>query len=192
MRFGLLLLVLLSISTPARAEWQVKPFLGVTFGGGMTLVDLEQSAGKPNVALGVSTALLGEIFGVEADLGHAPGFFQSGNADLVLRSSVTTLTGNAIVAMPRRMTEYTLRPYFVGGMGRVWASTATALGGLPFSVNLTAIDLGAGVTGFISRRVGVSWDVRHFRTIGGRDEGFSVGPEQLSFWRANMALAIRY
>jgi hypothetical protein len=47
-----------------------------------------------------------------------------------------------------------------------------------------------GVTGFLSDRFGVSWDVRRFRSVGGQDPG-SDGP-RLSFWRANMALAIRY
>ncbi len=57
-------------------------------------------------------------------------------------------------------------------------------------VRLPAIDLGGGVTGFLSDRIGVSWDVRHFRSVGGKTRGLSFGREQLSFWRANMALVI--
>jgi hypothetical protein len=55
------------------------------------------------------------------------------------------------------------------------------------------MDIGGGATGFLSDRLGVSWELRHFRTIGrGGLSGTSVGPEQLAFWRATMAIAIRY
>ena len=59
---------------------------------------------------------------------------------------------------------------------------------------LPAVDLGGGATGFLSDRVGLSWDVRRFRSIGGRSEGrgVSFGRQRLSFWRATMAVAIRY
>ena len=33
------------------------------------------------------------------------------------QSAVTTLTGNVVVALPRRMAGYGLRPYFSGGAG---------------------------------------------------------------------------
>ena len=65
---------------------------------------------------------------------------------------------------------------------------------LSVSSSLAAWDMGVGVTGFLSDRFGVSWDVRYFRSVGGKDQGvgLSTGLEQVSFWRANMALAIRY
>ena len=118
MRVGPAALALLLCSpAPALADWQLKPFFGATFDGGTTLVDLEHAAGKPNVAIGVSGVLLGETLGVEADLGYGPGFFQSGPQHLVVRSSVTTVTGNIVVAVPRRLTVYTLRPYVRRGRG---------------------------------------------------------------------------
>ncbi len=48
----------------------------MTFGGKTTFFDLEQAAGNPNLVLGFNGVLLGELFGVEADLGYAPGFFR--------------------------------------------------------------------------------------------------------------------
>ena len=56
---------------------------------------------------------------------------------------------------------------------------------------LGTVDFGGGVTGFLSNRVGVSWDLRYFRSFGGDSRGFSIGNEQLSYWRAMMAVAIR-
>jgi len=68
----------------------------------------------------------------------------------------------------------------------------TTLNVLQVSERLRAMDLGAGVTGFVTRRIGVSWDVRYFRSIDRTiQKGFSLGSEQLSFWRASMAVAIR-
>jgi len=66
-------------------------------------------------------------------------------------------------------------------------------GGLPVQSSLAAIDVGGGVTGFLSDRFGVSWEVRHFGSVGGKQPSEnSLGAEQLSFWRADMALVIRF
>src|SRR5262245_52892756 len=99
-------------SRRASAEWQVKPFIGATYGGHSTFLQvgpnsLTPNPNHPHLAYGVSGLWLGEIFGFEADFGHTPGFFQHRTAPLVKDSGVYTLTGNVIVAMPRRRTEYT-------------------------------------------------------------------------------------
>ena len=193
MRIAVLTLTLLLFRpAPARAEWQLRPFLGVTFGGRTTFFDLERAAGDPNLVIGFNSVLLGELIGIDADLGYAPGFFQSGGQHLVSRSSVTTLTGNVVIALPRHLTEFTLRPYFVGGAGLVRARINDPSKVLSVSSTLPAVDLGGGVTGFLTDRIGVSWDVRHFRSFGGQTRNLSFGREQLSFWRANMALVFRY
>jgi hypothetical protein len=175
----------------AAAEWQIKPFVGLKFGGDTTLFDLDDAAGDTHVAFGLSGLLLGEVFGVEADVARVPGFFKGG--ELVLDGSVTTLTGNVVVALPRRIAEYGLRPYFVLGSGLVAASVEDNLQALPVAVKLAVFDVGGGATGFLTSRAGVSWDIRWFRSVGGKSgTGNSIGPEQISFWRASMALAIRY
>ena len=201
MRTGLLSLALLLGGTPqASAEWQVKPFVGPTFGGSTTFVHPADAAGRPHAALGITGVLLGDVLGVEADVGYVRGFFGDrdvivGKSAPVVASSAVTLTGNVVVALPRRMAQYTLRPYFVGGAGLIRARIDPGVGGegLQVASTLPGVDLGGGVTGFLSRRVGLGWDVRHFRSVGtGEERGQSFGPEQLSFWRASMAVAIRY
>lgn len=193
MRIAVLALTLLLFRpAPARAEWQLRPFLGVTFGGRTTFFAVEPAAGDPNLVIGFNSVLLGELLGIDADVGYAPGFFQSGGQHLFTRSSVTTLTGNVVIALPRHLTEFTLRPYFVGGAGVMQASINDPSKVLSVSSTLPAVDLGGGVTGFLSDRIGVSWDVRHFRSFGGTARNLSFGREQLSFWRANMALVFRY
>ena len=174
------------------AEWQVKPFLGIVFGGSTTFVDVDDAVGGPNVTFGASAVYLGDVLGVEADFGHAPGLFQ-GDGRLVQESSVTTLSGSVVAALPRGLTEYALRPYVAGGAGMIHVRINHQLGVLQVSSTLPAFHVGGGVTGFLTNRFGLSWDVRYFRSFGGRaGGGVSFGAEQLSFWRGLMALAIRY
>jgi hypothetical protein len=199
--WGLTIALWLLSSAPAAAEWQVRPFIGFTFGGATTFVDPEKAIETQNVVFGVSGGWIGEIFGIEADFGRAPGFFQTDDpvADGGVRvevptSAVTTLTGNVVIALPRRMAGYGLRPYFSGGAGLMHVDTVGPLQILDVHRTLPALSFGGGVTGFLTNRIGLNWDVRRLNTLRGEGEtlGNSVGREQLSFWRATMAVALRY
>jgi hypothetical protein len=182
---------------PAAAEWQIRPFIGFTFAGETTYFDPEKAIGTQNAVFGASGGWLGEIFGLEVDFGRAPGFFQTDSAppDVKLHTSaVTTLTGNVVIALPARMAGYGLRPYFSGGAGLMHIDTVTQLTIFDLHRTLPTLSLGGGVTGFLSNNVGLNWDVRRLSTIRGEGEtlGNSLGREQLSFWRATMAVALRY
>jgi hypothetical protein len=181
--------VLLSSGAEA-AEKQLKPFIAVTFGGGTTFV-LEEGARKPNAAIGIGAAMLWDLVGFDVDVAHAPGFFESGDQRLVLASAVTTVTGSVIVTLPRRMTEYSLRPYFVGGAGLMRVRIGDVLEAFKVRATLPAIDIGGGATGFVSDTWGLCWDVRYFRGARREAKGLSIGPERLSFWRASMAVVLR-
>ena len=191
---GLAMAGVLAAQPAGAAEKQIRPFFGATLGGDTTFVDLENASGKPHVVVGVNAVILGDVLGAEVDLGHSPGFFQAGSKHLILQSRVTTLTGNIVLSLPRRLTEYTLRPYLVAGGGGLRSQIDDYFGVFQVADVLAVADIGGGVTGFITNRVGLCWDVRHFGTIGGKpgDRGVSIGAEQLSFWRASMGLAIRY
>jgi len=191
---SLAIALLLFAPAPATAEWQIRPFIGFTFGGTTTFVDLEQATGEQKAVIGISGGWLGEIFGFEGDFGLSPGFFQTAEKDLLLESGVRALTGNVVVAMPRRMTEYGLRPYFVGGAGLIHVKILGRFEAVEVNRTLPAMNIGGGVTGFLTQRIGLNWDVRRFSTMRGEGEtvGNSFGNEQLSFWRATMAVAVRY
>ena len=105
--------LLLIAARASAADRQIRPFVGATFGGGTTFVDPEEAIGKPHLAIGVSAVFLGEILGTEIDVFDAPGFFESGDRNLVHVSHVATFSGNLVLAAPRRLTEYFLRPYIV-------------------------------------------------------------------------------
>lgn len=192
---ALVCMALLTAPAAAAAEFQVKPFAGLTFGAQTTLVDPASGSESRHVAIGVSAVYLGEIFGIEAEASQVPKFFQRGDADLALRSVVNTLTGSVVVAMPRKWSGYSLRPYAVAGFGLLYARTESARQGvLDVTSNMGAMTLGGGVTGFVSDRIGLGWDLRYFRrVIGGPDRttGLVFGDPELSFWRASMAIVVR-
>jgi hypothetical protein len=186
-------LLLLSARIEA-ADRQIRPFVGATFGGGTTFVDPELVAGKVNLLVGASAVFLGEMFGAEIDVADAPGFFESGDRSLVRGSRVTTVSGNVVVAAPHRLTEYSLRPYLVGGGGLMRVRTTTLFNVFDVSTVMPALDVGVGVVGFLTNRTGVCWEVRRFQSVGNNtgNLGVSFGEGHLSFWRATVAVAIRY
>ena len=95
--------------------------------------------------------------------------------------------------------DNTLRAYLVAGAGimRLRSDPNPTLPAVAIKDTLAAIDVGGGATGFFNERVGVGWDLRYFRSIGGEttdDPTITTDglAKQLSFWRANMALVLRY
>lgn len=194
----MLVAVALCAARPASAEWHIKPFGGLTFGGDTTFVDWDFGAGSRKFAFGASAAWEGNVFGLEADLGRTPGYFDGDGGpqdrDLILSSRVTTFTGNLIVGVPKSIARYTLRPYFVVGAGVAQVTFDDDLQTLPLSKALTTMDLGGGVTGMLTDQVGLNWDVRYFRTLrapAGTEAETLGRPARLSFWRATMGLTIR-
>jgi hypothetical protein len=192
-RLGVLALagILLSSASASAQEWQIKPFAGLTFGGGTTLfVDLEEASDDTHLVLGGSVTLIGEVLGIEGDFGYVPGFL--GGDVLTVSSAVTTLTGNVVIALPRRMTEYTLRPYVVGGAGLMRVRGDDLAGAFIVTRHFVTMDVGGGVTGFLSDSIGLNWDLRYFRNVtGGPPEGTSLRSPRVSFWRLTMGVVVR-
>lgn len=181
-------------ASPASADWLLTPFLGTAFAGETTLADLDLGAGQTKMTIGASFALLSDgVLGVEADVGHSPGFFQGDDeAALVLNSRVTTIMGSVVVAVPLSVTRESLRPYFVAGMGLLQARSADVVGLLSLERNLAALSLGGGAIGFVAPDTGLRFDVRYVRALG-EDAGLfaRAGVARLSFWRASVGVAIR-
>lgn len=187
----LMLLAVLLPSGASAAEWQLRPFAGVKFGGDTTFVDLDEAIGRPRLTFGGNVLLLGEVFGVEVDVGYTPNSF-NGDRGLILKSHTSTLMGSAVVALPRHISRYTLRPYAVGGAGLVRVSFGDYFGAIPVDDTLAGINVGGGATGFLTDRVGLNWELRYFRTLQSAETtGLSFGAEALSFWRATMGVTIR-
>ena len=140
-------------------------------------------------------ALIGSgILGIEADIGHTPGFFQGGDPlGLVLTSRVTTVSGNVIVAAPLALTRESLRTYVVGGLGLLQARSKHAADLFPVDKNLLGLTLGAGALGLVTDRTGLRFDIRHIKAVGGAKGPFErPGASRLRFWRATVGVTIRY
>jgi hypothetical protein len=189
-----LLLLLCTPPAEAHADWLITPFLGNAFGAETRFLVFEEALGR-RLTLGTSVAILsGGIFGLEAEAGHTPRFFEGDDPlGLVLSSRVTTLSGSVIVAAPLAMTRESLRPYLVLGMGLMQARIKHVAGVLPVDENIPAVIIGVGATGFFTDRTGLRLDLRHFKGLGAADTLMTrPGASRLSFWRATAGVTLRY
>jgi hypothetical protein len=189
---GLLLLA----PTPARAQTDllIVPFIGMKFAGHTSIALGEPTVGEKKVTFGVSSMLLSDnLLGVEADLEQTPQFFGPGLQRTVSSSGVTTLTGNVIIAVPKAITQESLRPYIVAGVGLMHARVSTQVGVLDTKSNLLGLDIGGGVIGFVSPRAGARFELRHFKNLTDDAAGaITIGGTKLSFWRVTAGLVLRY
>lgn len=192
---------LLATPSTAAAEWQITPMIGMTFAGRTTLVDLQLAAEKRHASVGGSVALLGEgILGAEVIGVFTPGFFQTSQsrlADVALpeieSSRLVALMGNVIVTTPRRLTEYSLRPFVSAGLGMLHTSQTQALALLnPLRATMPGYNVGGGAVGFLSAHTGVRFDLRYYSTIRGTaQEGAAIGLARLHYLTASVGLVIR-
>lgn len=195
-RRSLLLLALLAAaSTSAAQQLQVVPYFGATFQGSSALLaDLEGGSRESASVLGVSLMRLGDGWlGLEADLAHAPGFFERGEREIVVPGSyVATLTSSAVVTLPIRITRESLRPYVVVGGGALRASARDLTGVFPILSTMPVVALGLGATGFVSNTFGLRFDLRHIRSLGRGDDPLVLEGPRVQFWRGSIGLVFRY
>jgi hypothetical protein len=184
--------LLLAFPAVGWAEWQFKPFIGTTLAGSSTFVLTEEAAGERHLAVGGAVTWLGNVFGVEGEVTRVPGFFETDSEISPLGSNVTTATGAVVVTLPRKWAGYSLRPYLTAGGGFMRLGIGQQEGFLNAYRTMKLVSFGGGATGFLTDRVGLNWDLRYFRTVGGDEgTGLSFGAEQVSFWRLSMGVAIR-
>jgi hypothetical protein len=195
---------LLAAPATASAEWHITPMIGLEFAGKTTIVDLDEGTGKRHPNVSGSVALLGGgILGAEGIFSLTPGFFQSGDGSplfqpgespLVESSRVITVMGNVMVTVPRRWTEYFLRPYVSGGLGWMRVSKQETLEVFPTNLNLLGYNIGGGAIGFLTRNTGVRFELRYFSTVRGTDPGnppVANGDVNLRYMTASIGVVIR-
>jgi hypothetical protein len=111
----ILFLLLTPRAALAQTDLLIIPFVGAKFHGATTIFGGE-TVGQSKTTFGLSTAVLTDKFlGVEGDPRQTPQFFGPGVRQTVSGSVVTTLTGNVIIAVPKAITQESLRPYLVSG-----------------------------------------------------------------------------
>jgi hypothetical protein len=189
----LLLVVLCGHPREARADYLFMPFIGGTFARETVFnIGAELDEGSRHVIFGGSAGWLSAgILGVEGEFAYAPRFFEVENPlSAIVSSTLFTLSGNVIVAVPLRITEYSLRPYAIGGVGLIH-SGITYLQPPHVDDNSMGFNVGAGAIGFLTRRTGVRFELRHFRTFEREPSDFGdVGP-RVGFWRFTAGVVIR-
>ena len=190
----LLVWSLLLLPVPASADLFLAPFMGVKFGGGTSIVDLELAAGQAKTTLGVSAFLLSDaILGYEAMFGYVPQYFNGDTGPLIKPGSyLIDMMGNVIVSLPPDVTAGGLRPYMVGGVGLIHAEEADILGIFQVRRTVPAFDVGFGAVGLLTNNVGVRFDVRYLRSFTNDDGSLATVGRRISYTRATIGLVLRF
>src|SRR5262245_27547794 len=188
----LLVAFLCAFPHSARADYIFTPFIGAKFAGNTAFLNLEQSAGSSKVIFGGSAGWLSNgILGAEGDFAYSPRFFEADNTTIIA-STVATVSGSVMLATPKRISGYSLRPYLVGGLGLIHSGITYAAVFAPVDDNSLGMNLGAGAIGLLSARTGLRFELRHFRTFDREvNEASGETDAKLSFWRVTVGVLIR-
>ena len=190
----LLALSLVFVPAPARADLFLAPYLGVKFGGGTSIVDLELAAGESTTTLGATAFLLSDrILGYEVAFGYIPRYFEKGDRALIRPGSyVIDLAGNVIVSLPPQVTADGLRPYVTGGAGLIHAEAADFLDIFQVRRTVPAFSVGVGAIGLLTNNVGVRFDVRYLRSFTKDDGSLAHVGRRIDYSRATVGLVLRF
>ena len=169
---------------PATAQAQIflTPFAGVTTG--------KDSPGERPTA-GASVLFMGNVVGLELDFGYTPDFFdESDDLDFISGSNVTSLSANLLVGLGAGP----VRPYVTGGLGLLRSRITSADDFFDdVSENDLGVNVGAGLIGMFSPRIGLRGDVRYFRGLQNIDAGdLAVSLDNFDFFRAYLGVAFRF
>ena len=182
----LVLAATLVSATQAGAQVFVGPTIGYDFGGDtgcQTLSDCEDK----RLNVGISAGAMGNVLGVEVDIGYAPDFYGDAPA---LSSNVLTAMGN-VMLVPN---VGPVRPYLLAGLGLIKThAELTTANIISTRDNQLGWDVGGGLMGFVGEHVGLRADLRYFHAFESRTVlGFMSGDTKLDFARASIGLVLRF
>jgi hypothetical protein len=187
---------MLLTALPARvdADWHLTPFIGLTFLGNTSIVDLESGTDDVHWNFGGAVTLIGAgPIGAEGLVTYTPQFFHGEGITLIENGRSLAVMGNVVLTVPRTWSEYGLRPFLSGGLGLLRASVRDVLAVFRISENLLGYNVGGGAVGFITDRTGVRFDLRYFSNLKPSDEtGISIGRVRLSYWTGTVGVVLRY
>ena len=206
----LTLLLALFAAGPARADWLLTPYIGGVFGGAsnqFTFNDTDDEF-EQRMNFGLSFGYYSKgIFGIEVDYSAAPNFFQftggTNNFDLLdLDSSVQTLMGNVVLALPVGGVDGPFRPYVTAGLGSIRTQLRSESDVFDeLTSNDSGYNFGAGAHLLAAGRVGIRADVRYFRGFEAIDDEDPVdnplfdqpfADEVFNFWRGTIGVTFRF
>ncbi|MEO8679770.1 MAG: outer membrane beta-barrel protein [Vicinamibacterales bacterium] len=188
-----LLWALAAVPAWAQSGWVVTPFLGVKFGGGTSIVDLDVAAGSSKTTFGVSTARLTPgVFGMEAEFGYVPGYFEDPRQHNVVGSYVIDLSGAVLLTVPSGVTRGGLRPYASLGLGMIHADAQDVLDIFRIRRTVPAFSLGGGAIGLLTNNIGVRFDIRNLHSLARDDRTRVIIGKQISYWRFSIGIVRRF
>ena len=194
-------LLVLAAAPEARADWVFAPLVGVTFDATTTYLDLELGVEETKLTFGGSGGWLSDgLLGVEINAAYTVGFFDGGargrDTELVVGSSAVVVTGDVLVLVPRAIARDSLRPYVLGGVGLLRVSGEFAADALAHDSRLLGLAVGGGAIGRLTERTSLRFDVRRISNLTTDNEALTrdltIGPANLSFWRATVGVLLAY
>lgn len=196
---GALLLALLP--KPASAEWLFTPYVSGLFGGNANFGEFDDPDDEieKRITFGGQIGFMGAgIFGVEADFGFSPNFFQdtigAGNFKFG-DGNLTTIMGNLILGAPiGGQRGPGIRPYATAGAGVIRSRITANTFFDELSTNDFGINVGGGVMGFFSDAVGLRGDLRYFRSLQDHeaDNELDLSLGDFDFWRGTVGVTFRW
>lgn len=176
----------------ASAEWILTPFIGTSFAAGTDNTDFDTVIDGSKITYGGSLTFLGGgLFGFEVDLGYSPEYFEGDDddVDFVDSSNYTSAMANVILSTPRGA----FRPYATAGVGILKTFVDDVDDAFDVESNQLGFNLGGGVFGFITDRVGIRGDVRYFRQMTkGDDDEADFDVTAFRFWRGTVGVSFRF
>lgn len=198
---ALFLMVSAATPTKASAEWWFTPFIGASFGGTAELSDVfEDNVDvdfERRLTYGASLTFVGDgAVGFELDFGYSPNFFETATVDdeefdLSGDSNVTTLMANVVVGAR----SGAIRPYASGGIGLIRTHVGDPEDFFDdVDTNDFGFNVGGGVGGFFTDRVGLRGDIRYFRSLQDEepDDEFDLSIGSFKFWRATVGVIFSF
>lgn len=177
----------------AQTGWVLTPFLGVKFGGGTSIVDLDLAASSSKTTFGVSAArLTAGVFGMESEFAFVPGYFDDPHQHNVTHSYVVDLSGCALLMLPAGATGGGLRPYTSLGLAVVHADSQDILDIFRIRRTVPALSLGGGAIGLLTNNIGVRFDARYLRSVARDDRTLVAIGKRISYWRASIGIVRRF
>ena len=179
----------------AHADLFAVPFMGLKFGGGTSLADLELAGNKMKFTMGGALMQIDDgLIGYEASFGYIPGYLEAEDPPLPLiktGSFAVDFTGSVIMALPPRFTAGGLRPYGAVGGGLVHVQSADFLELFQIRRTAPVAYFGGGAIGLITNNVGLRFDYRYLRSLTTDDGSLATVGRRVSYSRFTAGLFLR-
>ena len=176
----------------ASAEWIFTPFIGASFAAGSDNIDFDTVIdGSKMTYGGTLTWLGGGVLGFEVDLGYSPEYFEPDDDDFDFadKSNYTSFMANVVVSAPRGA----FRPYGTAGVGILKTFVDDIDDAFDIDNQTLGFNLGGGVYGFFTDRIGIRGDVRYFRQLAKGDDGDAdYDVTAFRFWRGTVGVSFRF